>query len=163
MRKPTCMFLVVLMLAGLGLLGTVGCGGGTKTTYENERAETVPGKSGTTVPDEVPLVSIPTEAELGMPIYPAAKMDTNALLRSETTIVAKLWTTDPTDKVIAWYKEKLAGKPEYKELPIVEGGKNEIIITWKDGKLVKNVTIGESPVGDHPGTTSIGLGSMPGQ
>jgi hypothetical protein len=152
MRKYFCWLLVLVLLTGLAAIAASGCGGGkvaTSPANDNNTTET-----GKTTPD---TVKTPTEAELGVPIYPNARMDENSALISSQAVAARLWTDDSTDKVIAWYKEQLSGKPEYKEMPIVEGGVNEMVFGWKDGDKYKSVTVGAGKV-DHPGKTEIGVG-----
>jgi hypothetical protein len=105
-----------------------------------------------------------TEAEAGVPIYPGAKADENSVLTTTNAagqtevMAASLWTGDSTDKVIAWYKTKLAGKTQYTEMPVTEGGVSEMIFGWKDGDKYKMVTVG-SDKGDHPSKTAIVIGA----
>jgi hypothetical protein len=158
MKKTIVLALAVLLAAGLVAMALAGCGT-TTTTKSSSPAQT--GSSDTKT------VRTPTEAELGVPVYPNAKMDENSMLTStdaqgrKTVIAASLWTPDKTDEVIAWYKGQLAGKPELHETPVVEGGVNEMVFAWKDGDKYKMVTVGADK-GDHKGNTAIGVGAGPG-
>ncbi|MHB8894660.1 MAG: hypothetical protein ACYC99_05710 [Candidatus Geothermincolia bacterium] len=171
MRRSICILLASLLLTGLVGFALAGCDtttvklGDTEVQTKDGKTTVKTGEGETTV-----TTRTPTEAEAGVPIYPNAKMDENAALTTknaagqEEFIAASLWTDDSTDKVIAWYKEKLAGKPELTEMPVTEGGVNEMIFGWRDGDKYKMVTVGADK-GDHPGKTSIaiGAGSAPQQ
>jgi hypothetical protein len=165
MRKFTVMLLVALLVGGLAIVGLAGCGT-TAVKVGNSEVQTKNGQTTIKTPTGETTVSsrIPTEAELGVPVYPNAKMDENASMaitnskgQKEYT-VAKLWTDDSTDTVIAWYKGQLSGRPEYKEMPLTEGGVNEMIFAWKEGDKYKMVTVGPGKV-DHPGKTIIAVGA----
>lgn len=133
MRKFGVPAVMCALLAGMVAL--VGCGGSVST-----------GK-------------MPTEAELGVPIYPNAKMDENSQLAFQDTKVAVMWTEDASDKVIAWYRDKLRGKPGYNAIDTSQIGQNATLFTFTSpDNEVKMVTVGFGQ-GDHPGKTSIDIGS----
>jgi hypothetical protein len=163
MRKMIILALAALLAIGLISMALAGCGTST-TAVKTPSGQTSDNSS---KGETTGTVRTPTEAELGVPVYPNAKMDENAMLTStdaqgkKSVIAASLWTPDSTDKVIAWYKDQLAGKSELKEMPVVEGGKNEMVFAWKEGDKYKMVTVGADK-GDHPGDTGIGVGAGPG-
>jgi hypothetical protein len=168
MRRTAGLLLVVMLLAGLVGLALAGCGG-SGVKVGNAEVETKDGSTTVKTPEgdtTVKTTKAPTEAELGMPVYPDAMMDENTLLTStsasgEKLVTAgQLWTTDSTDKVIAWYQGQLSGKPEYRAMPITEGGVNEMIFYWKDGDISKTVTVGAGKV-DHKGQTVIVITAIP--
>lgn len=117
-------------------------------------------KNGTTLPGGVTLsTKVPTEAELGVPIYPGAKMKASSLTlkdQSGSISATVLYSNDSPAKVIAWYKDKLALKPDYQVLTSTD---TEALITFKgDQGTVKMVTIGADTV-DKIGQTTIAIAS----
>ena len=155
--------LTVICLAGAL---AAGCGG-SGTSGKTRPLTTPPSKPASTSTGTV----VPTEAELGIPVYPGARMEAGTALTTtdasgkKQVIAVQMWTDDGADAVIAWYKDKLSSKPEFKEMPVVEAGKNSAILAWKEGDKYKMITIGPGAV-DHKGQTVIGLGagapSIPG-
>ena len=153
----------VLVLVCMTLAMVAGCGstsvsvktpGGTlDIDRENGKVDVKTDKGELSVSTE-----LPTEAELGVPVYPNAKMDENARLSWQDTRVAVLWTTDSPSKVIEWYKKELSSKPGYREMMSTE---NEALLATQSGNEVKMVTIGKNTV-DHSGTTSIGIAATSG-
>jgi len=168
MRKNNSALIVAIVAVVLAVMSVAaGCGSSGKASL------TTPGTVPKTTPGSTSQKTVvPTEAELGVPVYPGAKMDENSALTTtdssgnKVVIAAQMWTDDATDKVIAWYNDALSSKPEFKAMPVVEAGKNSTIITWKEGDKFKMVTIGPGTV-DHVGQTVIGLGAgtppVPGQ
>jgi hypothetical protein len=159
MKKVLVFALMAALLACV--IGLVGCGGESVTVKTDEGEVTVGEKDGgvsvETEEGETKLSTrMPTEDELGVPIYPDARMDENAQLAFKDTKVAVMWTEDVPDKVIAWYKDKLSGKPGYQELINTP---TEAMLVTQAGDVIKMVTIGKNTV-DHPGTTSIGIASQ---
>jgi hypothetical protein len=156
MRKSHSALIAALVLVVLAGLLAAGCGTSGKTSQTSPLTAPKIKTDSSTV--------VPTEAELGVPVYPSAKMDANSAISTtdasgkKTVIAAQMWTDDPTDPVISWYRERLSGKPEFKEMPVVEAGKNSTIIAWKEGDKYKMITIGTGTI-DHPGKTVIGLGA----
>jgi hypothetical protein len=158
MRKNNSALIVVVFVALLAGMLAAGCGSsGTSKATTPTSPKSKPASTAT-------RTVVPTEAELGVPVYPGAQMDENSALTTtdasgkKEVIAAQMWTTDGTDPVIAWYKDKLSGKPEFKEMPVVEAGKNSTILAWKEGDKYKMITIGPGTV-DHKGQTVIGLGA----
>lgn len=159
MRKSYAVLIVGLVVVVLAGLLAAGCG--SSGTSRQTSPATAP--KSTTAADATGTV-VPTEAELGIPVYPGAKMDENSALTTtdasgrKEVIAVQMWTTDGTDAVIAWYRNRLSGKPEFKDMPVVEAGKNSTILAWKEGDKYKMITIGPGTV-DHKGQTVIGLGA----
>ncbi len=121
-------------------------------------------KNGTQLPGGVTLSSkVPTEAELGVPIYPGSKMATSSVTlkdKSGSISATVLYSNDSPAQVIAWYKDKLALKPEYQLLSSTD---QEALITFKgDNGTIKMVTIGPDSI-DKYGQTTISIGSGQGQ
>ena len=121
-------------------------------------------KNGTQLPGGVTLSSkVPTEAELGVPIYPGSKMATSSVTlkdQSGSISATVLYSSDSPDQVIAWYKDKLALKPDYQ---VLSSADQEALITFKgDNGTIKMVTIGADTVDKH-GQTTISIGSGQGQ
>ena len=76
-----------------------------------------------------------------------------------------LWTSDSTDKVAAWYKERLSSKTGFAEVtpPGFQGSNQDtasVIYTFKHGDSTKTVMIRENGMGDKGGT-SIAIGDLP--
>lgn len=160
MRKTMIVLLAAALVAGAILV--TGCGS-TKVAVDKENGEVE-----ISTPEGNAKVSTkqPTESQIGIPIYPGAKMDENSSLSvsgetgsgTGSIDVAVLWTPDSPDKVIAWYKDALAGKPEFQVQLATD---SEALMTFKDGNKVKLVTIGRDTV-THPGMTTIGISSGSG-
>jgi hypothetical protein len=166
MKRLIGLMMAALLVAGLAALA--GCGGSKTTTTTNTGGLTTNGGT-TTVTGTI------TEKEIGVPIYPGAKMDKNAAgtVKSknakgeEVWSAAVLWTDDPVSKVIAWYRDKLKGKPKFTDVTQGLGTsatqQDMGMFAFQEGDAFKMVTIGKGTV-DHPGKTEIGIatGSGPG-
>jgi len=165
MKKFIGVMLVAMLVVGLAALG--GCGGKKITTVT---------KTGEIETDEgTTTVTTVTEKDIGVPIYPGAKMDKNSAgtVKSknekgvEVWSAAVLWTEDPVSEVIAWYRDELKGKPGFTDL--TQGlsstvtGEQMGMFAFQEGDAFKMVTIAEGTV-DHPGKTEIAItsGSGPG-
>ena len=165
MKKFIGVMLVAMLVVGLAALG--GCGG-KKTTTVTKTGE-IETNEGTTT------VTTVTEKDIGVPIYPGAKMDKNSAgtVKSknekgvEVWSAAVLWTEDPVSEVIAWYRDELKGKPGFTDL--TQGlsstvtGEQTGLFAFQEGDAFKMVAIGAGNV-DHPGKTEIAItsGSGPG-
>lgn len=170
--------LVVLLLAGILVavaVGAMGCGGtktqkitldeeDTKVTEENGDISVESDEGKTTV-----STTVPSEEEIGIPIYPGAKMYEDSAGSVTTTgdqgkttySAAVLYTDDPVSQVVAWYKDKLSGKPGLVDLSSVQGGEEAGLFMFQSGDTLKTVTIGKDTV-THPGKTSIAVASASG-
>lgn len=163
MKKFIGVMLVAMLVVGLAALGGCGCNETNKTgeIETNEGTTTVTGTI--------------TEKEIGIPIYPGAKMDENAAgtVRSknekgeEVWSAAVLWTNDSVSEVIAWYRDKLKGKPGFTDLTqglSVSATELQMgMFAFQEGDAFKMVTIARGTA-DHPGRTEIAItsGSGPG-
>jgi hypothetical protein len=166
MKKFIGVMLVAMFVVGLAALG--GCGG-KKTTTVTKTGEIETNKGTTTVTATV------TEKEIGVPIYPGAKMDKNAAgtVKSknekgvEVWSAAVLWTDDPVSEVIAWYRNELKDKPGFTDLTqgltMSATEQQSGLFAFQEGDAFKMVAIGAGNV-DHPGKTEIAItsGSGPG-
>jgi hypothetical protein len=166
MKKFIGLMLVAVLVVGLAAL--VGCGG-TKTTTKTGEVEVETDKGTTKVSGEV------TEKDIGVPVYPGAKMDEDAAgtIKSENKegesvfSAAVLWTDDPVSEVIAWYRDELKDKPNFMDLtagiPTTGTEEETAVLSYQEGDTYKMVTIGKGTV-DHPGKTEITVssGSGPG-
>lgn len=162
MRRAFVAAIAALLVAGV--IGLVGCGtktvkiGDTKVTEKNgeTRVETKEGETTVTTKN-------PTEEEIGIPIYPGAKMDENSSIsgkneKGEATFsAAVLWTDDDVNKVTAWYKDKLSAKPNFNQVSTAEQGKPATVFMFQSDDNYKMVTVGTGDV-DHPGKTVIATG-----
>ena len=166
MKKFIGVMLVAMLVVGLAALG--GCGG-KKTTTVTKTGEIETNDGTTTVTGTI------TEKEIGIPIYPGAKMDENAAgtVKSknekgeEVWSAAVLWTDDPVSEVVAWYRDKLKGKPGFTDLTqglSMSATEQQMgMFAFQEGDAFKMVTVAEGTV-DHPGKTEIAItsGSGPG-
>jgi len=158
MKKAFMILLASLLL--LGAIGLVGCGGAKVKVDTEEGSVDVQTSEGSVKLN----TKTPTEAELGVPIYPNAKAVENAsgsVTEGDKTYTAvQLVTDDPVATVLEWYKGKLSGKPGYIDMSTPEGG----ILSFQADNEIKSVIIGPGQV-DQKGKTTIaitsGTGTMP--
>ena len=157
----------LLLLAGFMVLTTIwlaGCGeAGVKVDTERGNLEVSSPKGSLKIENKTP-----TEAELGVPIYPNAKAVQSGSIsttegQSTYSAAVPLITDDSVSEVVAWYKEKLAGKPGLRDMTTSEGG----MIAFQSGNDIKMVNIGINPSGEFKGKTVIaimsGTGTIPFQ
>lgn len=118
-------------------------------------------KNGTvfSTPNGTITTTTPTEAQVGVPVYPGAKSEGGISLNSpdQTQGIAAvtLYSNDPPEKVVAWYRQQLSGKPEYSELL---GASNQLMATFRpDSTTTKMVTVGPNTSGDGKGLTKIAI------
>jgi hypothetical protein len=169
---------LVLMLLGILVLGAValvGCGSKVTVKTENGKVTTTEKNGEVKVESEkgdttVTTTKKVTESEIGVPIYPNAKMDENAAgsvstknEKGETTwSAAVMWTEDPVADVVSWYRDKLSGKPGFTDMSTTSGGEALGLMMFQAGdNTLKTVTIGKNTV-DHAGTTAIAISSASG-
>lgn len=156
MKKTVTMTLATLL--AVGALCLAGCGSKTGVSLTSEggkvRVETEKGKV------EIDRKA-PSEADLGVPVYPGAESVRNSSGSysedNESITVSQFVTSDPVSAVLAWYREKLNGKPQFMDMSAPEGG----LMTFQDGEQVKMVTIGPGSA-DQKGKTVIVIGSGTG-
>jgi hypothetical protein len=160
MRKAFLVLTVALLVIGAAGLAGCGCGGtGVNVNKDNGSININSEKGSVSLNNKTP-----TEAELGVPIYPNAKAVENAsasYTEGQTTYTAAQFVTgDPVATVITWYKGKLSGKPGFIDMSTAEGG----ILSFQDGNVIRSVTVGPGSV-EQQGKTVIaimsGTGTMP--
>lgn len=174
MKKTAAVLLVAILVLAVAL--AAGCGSsdvtvktdeGEVTTSEKDGTVKVEGEDGETVVTTSEKIS---EEDIGVPIYPDAQMDEDTAgsvssknAEGETTwSVAVMWTEDSVEDVVAWYRDKLSGKPGFTDMSAASGGEAMGMMMFQAGdNTLKTVTIGKNTV-DRPGTTSIAISSASG-
>ena len=158
MKKALVVMLATLLVAGAA--GLVGCGKtSVKVDTKKGELEVETEKGGVKVE-----TGVPSEAELGVPVYPGAEGVKNAAGSvtegDKTYSAAQFVTEDPVSKVLDWYRNELKGEPGFIDMSTVEGG----VLSFQAGSEVKTVIIGPGQV-DQKGKTVInvtsGTGTMP--
>ena len=172
MKKATVVLLVLIMAfavalaAGCGSKVTVQTEEGKVTTTEKNGEVKVESEKGETTITKTEV----TEADIGVPIYPNAQMEKDAAgsvsTKNEqgdaTWSAAVMWTEDSVADVVAWYRDKLSGKPGFTDMSTTSGGEALGMMMFQAGdNTLKTVTIGKNTV-DQPGTTSIAISSASG-
>jgi hypothetical protein len=152
---------VCMMLAAVCLIG---CGkSGVKVKTENGSLQVSTPKGSLNVEGKMP-----TEDELGVPIYPNATAARGGSVsttegKSTYTAAVPLVTDDSVSEVVAWYKEKLAGMQGLKDMTTSEGG----MFAFQSGDQIKMVSIGPGTSLENKGKTTInimsGTGTIPFQ
>lgn len=140
----------VFLLLAVALL--MGCG--TKVTVTDKETkievDTPEGKVESEVSDR-----IPTEEELGLPIYPDAELDKESSGTVDTTTEegtasfkgVNLITDDPFSEVVAWYREKLSGMPGFLDMTLgQDSGENALFSVGTEGEA-KIVGVEKAPNG----------------
>src|ERR1044072_3698868 len=128
--------LIVLTLAAALLAG---CGSDTNQTAGGTPAPTGKSAPGATEGSSAsPAPTISPANDTGIPIYPGAKVLTRH--DKDKTVNAEIETTDPFEKVVAYYEKELSAKRKGNEsLVTIEGAKGEysygIVIAPKQGGL----------------------------
>lgn len=160
MKKALLMLLAGFMVVAIVWLA--GCGGTkVKVDTKNGKLEVSSPKGSLKIKNKTP-----TEAELGVPIYPNAKAVEEGSLsttegQSTYSAVAPFVTDDSVATVVAWYKEKLSGKPGLRDMTTSEGG----MFAFQSGNEIKMVSIGLGRSGQDKGKTTIaimsGTGTIP--
>jgi hypothetical protein len=161
MRKFTVMLLAALLIGGLAIVGLAGCGSSTgkvSSTGTSPSPVSRPTEA-TSVPSHVP-----TEAEVGVPVYPGARLNENESMSftdkngNKTYSVARLWSTDPVPKVTDWYVSQLSGKDQFKQIAAqtTAAGTATLLTYYENGKY-KMVTVGPGEI-EMKGKTVIAVG-----
>lgn len=119
--------------------------------------------NGVTLPGGITLSNkVPTEAQLGIPVYPGSKMSASSVSiknASGNISASVLYTDDDPATVVAWYKARLSGKPDYQS---VGDSATDAMITFKnDNGATVVLTIGRDQY-DKSGKTTIAVGSSNG-
>jgi hypothetical protein len=146
---------LVLLTACMSHTRTITTGNGTATVTTNGNNSTVTVKTaqgtGTFGANAVDLKS------LGLPIYPGAQASNTGYSAQSTTgsgSVVVMSTTDPFDKVYAWYKSQMPASSEQTHVTSAGGSMAAFQVGKDTDKVQKMVEISE-----HNGTTSIMLTS----
>ena len=155
MKKALVVMLATLLVAGAA--GLVGCGKtSVKVDTKKGELEVETEKGGVKVE-----TGVPSEAELGVPVYPGAEGVKNAAASvtesDKTYSAAQFVTEDPVSKVLDWYKNELKGEPGFIDMSTVEGG----VLSFQAGSEIKSVIIGPGQ-GDQKGKTVIAITSGTG-
>ncbi|MBU1669531.1 MAG: hypothetical protein KKF41_15535 [Actinobacteria bacterium] len=149
MRKITIILLTAAFV--IGVLTATGCGSGKTTIVTDEGkaeiseegnkivTETGEGTTTTEVADE-----LPTEEDLGVPIYPDSTYDKESSGSISTTteegtskiVSATLMTDDSVNKVVAWYKDKLSGMPGFSDVTASSEGALFMVGDEAEGRIV---------------------------
>ena len=143
---PCAVASLVIMLVALA-----GCGSGGKTTKVDYREGGITARSTKTI----------TETELGVPIYPGAKLKTGKAAVTDSSgpegnweaTEAVLMTGDPVNKVSEWYKANLSSQPGFEDLSTNEGGKELAMYYYLDGEQSRTVVVEKSGDGSNTGIT----------
>ncbi|MBU1670014.1 MAG: hypothetical protein KKF41_12280 [Actinobacteria bacterium] len=156
MKKVLLVVMVATLMAAALVL--VGCGDGVVTIETEDGEMKISEKKGevkvSSEEGEATVSSdMPTEAELGVPIYPGAEMEENAAFSTDTASVVVLLTGAPADEVVAWYKDQLSDQPGYQ---LVGETADTAVLTVQSGDTLKMVTIGKG-TGDNSNRTTIGI------
>lgn len=151
--------LALVALVTLGALCLAGCGSKTGVSLDTKdgkvKVDTGEGKV------EVDTRA-PSEAELGAPVYPGAKGSPTAsgtVSDGGMTFSATTFITDASvAEVMAWYRDKLSGKPMFSETNAPSGG----LISFQDGDEARMVTVSTGMAGNQKGKTVIVIGGGSG-
>lgn len=166
---------VLALLLATGLVCLVGCGDSgepTETEVEVDRKRVEVDRDA-----EEGEISIETsegevtystkdvdEADIGVPIYPGAKMVEGAEGYSAETEAgqitaggAMLVTKDSYDDVVEWYEDKLSGMSNYYKATVPDGTS----IAYQDGGSMKSVVIAEGE-DMFEGMTTIAVAAVSG-
>jgi hypothetical protein len=159
MRRNIRIPLVMFLLAVVASLALAGCGT-TAVKVGNSGTKPTTGTSQENVSSHVP-----TEAEVGVPVYPGARLNENESMAftnsngQKTYSVARLWTTDPIPTVTSWYQQQLSGKTDFKQLAAeTTAAGTATIFTWSESGKIKMVTVGPGVI-EMKGKTVIAVGA----
>jgi hypothetical protein len=88
---------------------------------------------------EVGNASAVTEADIGLPFYPGAKIDSSHVMKvakdGEVAAMMPLETTDSPDKVVAFYRERLqAMSAGHQFMDMAQGDGNHTLMLVNDAK-----------------------------
>lgn len=173
MRKVLGIVLVGFMV--FGLLALVGCGEKSVTIETDEGAATISEDNGevtleTEEGETTYSSSDISEEDLGVPIYPGAKVEEGTAGRvttegaegTEEIAGAVLITKDPVSKVTAWYKDQLQGEPGFTDTSMSMEGEELGMFSFQSGDTMKTVMIQASEEGTEISIASTtGMTEMP--
>lgn len=142
--KPVCLTLAALAALALVLSVLGGCGNGESEAEKDYQEGSTTGKR----------TIIVKEADLGVPIYPGAKLNEKATVEDNSGLEgnweateAVLTSDDPADKVIAWYRSELSSKPGFEDLSTNEGGNETGMYYFPVGADSRTVVVTENKGG----------------
>lgn len=145
--------LLALTALLLALALITGCGSKVTVTDKeiDVKVKTPEGDVESKVSDDVP-----TEAELGLPVYPDAEIDEETSGSVETTTEegtatfkgVSLITDDDFDAVVAWYREKLSGMAGFFDMTMGQADSGTAVFSVGTDKTYKVVTIEKSASGN---------------
>ena len=170
MRRFIGLLLLVTLL--VGLVAAAGCGkkSGIITTpqgdvkYDSAKNEIQVTSNGKTKTWSVQSLS---EKALGVPVPSNTKLqEGSAAIISETDgnqkwSGATFWSSDATDSVISWYKEKLSGMTGFIDASTNQDGQQIGLFTVRTGDTAKSIIVGAGQSGD-PGKTKIVIATAAG-
>ncbi len=168
MRKLT-VFLVLLL--SIMLLVSAGCGGKKVTVRTEEGKVEYSEESGkvkvkTEEGEATYGQEDVSEEDLGVPIYPGAKLvkGGGGSVKTKTEegegefMTAAFTTSDSIDEVSEWYRSKLSGKPKFMDLSSTMAGKKTGMFMFQEGTAAKTVVISAGE-GEQEGATVISISS----
>ena len=127
---------LLMLVCAIAVVSIALCGCGNKITTETDK--------GTQTSEE--SEELPTEEELGVPLYPGAKVYPESSGKITTTtqgdtkefIGVNLVTNDAYPEVVAWYREKLSGMPGFVDMTASSGSENTLfsVGSGQDGRIV---------------------------
>jgi len=137
-------FLITVIVAGCGTEGSV------SDKEVDIKASTPEGNVESKIKQEVP-----TEEELGLPIYPNAEVDKDASGTIENTTkegTSKyeglvLITGDDYNTVVNWYRERLSGMPGFFDMTMGQSDSGTALFSVGTDKEARVVTITEGTDG----------------
>ncbi|MBN2167614.1 MAG: hypothetical protein JW738_00090 [Actinobacteria bacterium] len=152
MRKTAILMLSLLVITCLVL--QTGCGKektasktpeGSVEVTEDENGMTIKTEEGETIISGEAL----SEKDLGIPIYPGAEMvdeSVSSYIEKDTegrvtSLFATLQTQDSVSKVTGWYKEKLAGEPDFLDSTMSSGVDQMGMFSFQSGDLRTTVMV----------------------
>jgi len=160
MRRNVRIPLVLFLLTVVVSLALAGCGTTAVKVGNSSGPKPTAGTSQENVSSHVP-----TEAEVGVPVYPGARLNENESMAvttadgKKTYSVARLWTTDAIPTVTAWYQQQLSGKPDFKQLAAeTTAAGTATLFTWSESGKIKMVTVGPGVI-EMKGKTVIAVGA----
>lgn len=162
MRRFMGLLVITAML--FGLLALAGCGTSTPSGAVQTPAGTISVKNGkitVTKPNGSKVTwttATIAESEIGLPVYPGAKVDKQSLGAVKTGVESwagvTAWSNDTVDKVTAYYQQQLSGMSGYTNYTQTLDGQLVGMFSVRSGSDTKTVIASAGQSGD-PGATMI--------
>ncbi len=123
--KKSAILLSLLLIIGL----LVGC---TKEMQEKEEKKQMDRAT-----NQI-KTRTPTEAEMGVPVYPNAFIE----MDDETTCSDEMYSEDDFEAVVAWYREKLSGMPGFRDTTMAsdEGDRKLFTMDSPEGRRAVSIS-----------------------